>query len=150
MTTDKILNPMDVLKPIQFSSKDLDETEPLTSIEMAKLWATYVGNTMSSQILSYFLKHCEDEYIRTLLENGLALSTDFIQRIEVFFNKSNFPIPVGFTKDDVNLDAPRLYDDEFYVHYLKYAAKAGMSLYALFQHLKDLIINKQSYLNGWF
>lgn len=194
MTTDKILNPMDVIKPIHLSSKDLDETELLTSIEMAKLWATYVGNSMSTQILSYFLKHCEDEYIRTLLENGLALSKDFIRRIEVFFEKSNFPIPVGFSKDDVNLDAPRLYDDEFYVHYLKYAAKAGLSLYAIaiplvmredirefFVYVNDCtaillgqinnvlfekhliskppiiptpekpdIINKQSYLTGWF
>jgi hypothetical protein len=131
MTTDKNLNPMDVLKPIHLSSKELDETEPLTTVEMGKLWATYVGNSMSVQILSYFLKHCEDEYIKTLLENGLALSTDFLRRIEVIFNKSHFPIPVGLTKDDVNLDAPRLYDDEFYVHYLKYAAKAGMSLYAV-------------------
>jgi hypothetical protein len=52
-------------------------------------------------------------------------------RIEGFFNNDNFPIPNGFTKDDVNLGAPRLYADEFYVHYLKYAAKAGLSLYAV-------------------
>ncbi|HYK74746.1 MAG TPA: DUF3231 family protein [Pseudoneobacillus sp.] len=131
MTTDKELNPMDVIKPINLSTKELDEIQPLTSVEMGKLWATYVGNSMSSQILSYFLQHCEDEYIRTLLENGLALSKDFIQRIEVFFNKNNFPIPEGFSKDDVNLGAQRLYEDEFYVHYLKYAAKAGLSLYAV-------------------
>ncbi|HLO12729.1 MAG TPA: DUF3231 family protein [Pseudoneobacillus sp.] len=131
MSTDKELNPMDVLKPINISTKELDETQPLTSVEMAKLWATYVGNSMTSQILPYFLQHCEDEYIRTLLENGIALSKDFIQRIEEFFKKNNFPIPEGFSKDDVNLGAPRLYEDEFYVHYLKYAAKAGLSLYAV-------------------
>ncbi|MFK9093627.1 DUF3231 family protein [Bacillus salipaludis] len=122
---------MDVLKPINLSTKELDETQPLTSVEMGKLWATYVGNSMSSQILSYFLQHCEDEYTRTLLENGLALSKDFIKRIEGFFKKDNFSIPVGFTEDDVNLGAPRLYEDAFYVHYLKYAAKAGISLYAV-------------------
>ncbi|MBS4214773.1 DUF3231 family protein [Bacillus sp. FJAT-29953] len=122
---------MNVMKPINFSSYSIDETQPLTTFEMGKLWATYTGNSMSIQILSYFLQHCEDEEIKTLLENGLALSKDFIQRIEGFFNKDNFPIPSGFTKDDVNLGAPRLYADEFYVHYLKYAAKAGMSLYAV-------------------
>ncbi|MCH6269015.1 DUF3231 family protein [Neobacillus citreus] len=131
MTTDKDLNPMNVMKPINFSSYSLNESQPLTTFEMGKLWATYMGNSMSIQILSYFLQHCEDEEIKTLLENGLALSEDFIQRIEGFFNKDNFPIPIGFTKDDVNLGAPRLYFDEFYVHYLKYAAKAGMSLYAV-------------------
>lgn len=125
------LKPMDIIKPINLNTKELDETKPLTSVEMAKLWATYVGNSMSSQILNYFLQHCEDEYIKKLLENGKALSKDFMKKIQEFFTKENFPIPVGFTEEDVNLGAPRLYEDEFYAHYLKYAAKAGMSIYAV-------------------
>ncbi|USK68486.1 DUF3231 family protein [Peribacillus asahii] len=131
MTTDKEFNPMDVMKPINLSSKELDESQPFTSVEIGKLWVTYMGNSMASQILPYFLQHCEDEYIRTLLENGLALSKDFTQRIEKFLKKENFPIPVGFSKDDVNLGAPRLYEDEFYVQYLKYTAKAGLSIYSV-------------------
>ncbi|MCM3584694.1 DUF3231 family protein [Mesobacillus maritimus] len=124
-------NPMDILKPINISASALDETQSLTSAELGKLWATYTGNSMSSQILDYFLHHCEDEDIKTLLENGIALSKDFMQRIEGFFNKEDYPVPVGFTEDDVNLGAPRLYEDEFYVHYLKYAAKAGLSIYGV-------------------
>jgi len=131
MTTDKDLNPMNVMNPLNINPKLLDESKPFTTFEMGKLWATYMGNSMSIQILSYFLQHCEDENIKTLLKNGLALSKDFTQRIEEFLKRENFPIPIGFTKDDVNLGAPRLYADEFYVHYLKYAAKAGMSLYAV-------------------
>lgn len=125
------LQPMDVIKPIHLSSKELDETQSFTTVEIGKLWVTYVGNSMSSQILKYFLQHCEDQYIRTLLENGLALSKDFMQKIEEFLKKENFPIPAGFTEDDVNLGAPRLYEDDFYPHYLKYAAKVGLSLYAI-------------------
>ncbi|WP_191274238.1 DUF3231 family protein [Neobacillus kokaensis] len=122
---------MDIMKPINISTKELDESQPLTTVEMGKLWVSYMGNSMSSQILSYFLQHCEDEYIRTVLENGLAVSKDFLQRIEVILRKENFPIPVGFSEDDVNLGAPRLYEDDFYVQYIKYAAKAGMSLYSV-------------------
>ncbi|MEH6908880.1 DUF3231 family protein, partial [Neobacillus drentensis] len=72
MTTDKDLNPMNVMKPLNINPKISDETNSLTSFEMGKLWATYMGNSMSIQILSYFLQHCEDEHIKTLLENGLA------------------------------------------------------------------------------
>src|SRR4051812_5334684 len=89
MTTDRELNPMNVMKPIKLSTEELDETQPLTSSEIGKLWTTYFGNTMSTQILSYFLQHCDDEHIRMLLENGLALSKDFMQRIEKFFEKEN-------------------------------------------------------------
>ena len=131
MTMDKELNPMNVMKPLNINPKISDENQPFTTFEIGKLWAAYMGNSMSIQILSYYLQHCDDEDIRMLLENALALSKDFTQRIEGYFKKENFPIPIGFTDDDVNLGAPRLYEDEFYVHYLKYAAKAGLSLYAV-------------------
>jgi hypothetical protein len=122
---------MDVLKPINISADKLAPENPFTAVEMGKLWATYVGNSMSHKILQYFLKHVEDEDIKTLLENGLALTVDFMQTIEKLFKKEDFPIPIGFTVEDVNLGAPRLFEDQFYVHYLKYAAKAGLSLYAI-------------------
>ncbi|MDN3015685.1 DUF3231 family protein [Paenibacillus sp. BSR1-1] len=119
------------LKPINLSSDKLNSGAPLTSVEMAKLWATYMGNSMSKRILTYYLKHVEDQDIKTLLENGLKLASEFMKEAERIFNSENFPIPVGFTEKDVNLESPRLYQDEFYVHYLKYAAKAGLSLYAV-------------------
>lgn len=131
MTTDKDFNPMYVMKSLNINPPSADKTNPFSTFEMGKLWASYMGNSMSIQILSYFQQHCEDEDIKLLLENGLALSKDFVQRIEGFLKKENFPIPIGFTQEDVNLGAPRLYADEFYVHYLKYASKAGMSLYAV-------------------
>ncbi len=131
MTTDKELNPMDVMKPLNLSTPELDESQPFTTVEMGKLWATYMGNSMSSHIIPYFLQHCEDEYIRIILENALALSKDFMRRIENFLRGENFPVPLGFTQEDVNLGAPRLYEDEFYPQYIKYAAKAGLSLYSV-------------------
>jgi hypothetical protein len=131
MTADQSLNPMNVIKQLNINPKSSDESQPFTAFEMGKLWATYMGNSMSIQILSYFLQHCEDEEVKLLLENGLALSKDFIKKIEGYFLRENFPIPTGFTNDNINSGAPRLYEDEFYVHYLKYAAKAGMSLYAV-------------------
>ncbi|WP_017754060.1 DUF3231 family protein [Calidifontibacillus oryziterrae] len=117
------------LKPINITSTKTNSTEPLTSSEMGKLWATYMGNSKSKCILSYFLQHVEDEDIRTLLENAYNLSVDFIETIKGIFEKENFPIPKGFDEEDVNLSAPRLFQDEFYVHYIKYTAKAGASIY---------------------
>jgi hypothetical protein len=122
---------MEIMKPINIRASKLSSDNPFTAVEMGKLWVTYVGNSMSNQILKYFLKHVEDEDIKVLLENSLALTVDFMKKIEKFFSKEDFPIPVGFTEEDVNLGAPRLFEDQFYVHYLKYAAKAGLSIYAI-------------------
>lgn len=122
---------MGTLKPINVSSSKTALTEALTSAEIAKLWATYMGNSMAKSIISYYLQHVEDKDIKTLLENALQLSEEFLKTIKGILTKESFPIPIGFTEDDVNLGAPRLFQDEFYVHYLKYAAKAGMSIYTI-------------------
>ncbi|WP_078414814.1 DUF3231 family protein [Priestia abyssalis] len=120
---------MRTIKPIKLSSNKTNTTEKLTSAEMGKLWAAYMGNSMGKCILSYYLQHVEDEDIKTLLENAVKLSEEFMKTIKEVFTKENFPIPKGFSQEDVNLDVPRLFEDEFYVHYLKYIAKAGMSIY---------------------
>ncbi|WP_458413777.1 DUF3231 family protein [Schinkia sp. CFF1] len=122
---------MDTIKPITLSSYKTDINEPLTSAEMGKLWATYMGNSMAKCILSYFLQHVEDADIKMLLENALKLTDDFLKMTTEIFTKENFPIPKGFGDEDVNLNAPRLFQDEYYPHYLKYAAKAGMSIYSV-------------------
>ncbi|MGN7169098.1 DUF3231 family protein [Paenibacillus cellulositrophicus] len=103
----------------------------LTAAEMGKLWATYVGNTMGKCVLSYYLQHVNDKEIKGILQFALGLCEDYTQDIEAIFKKAAFPIPVGFTKDDVNLEAPRLYEDDFYLHYLQYLGKAGMSIYSV-------------------
>ncbi|MFZ7944824.1 DUF3231 family protein [Neobacillus sp. 19] len=120
---------MKTIKPIKLGSSKEETSEPLTSAEMGKLWATYMGNSMSKCILSYYLQHVEDKDIKTLLENALKLTLEFMNTIEGIFEKENFPIPKGFGEEDVNLGAPRLFQDRYYVHYLKYVAKAGMSIY---------------------
>ncbi len=122
---------MSTIKPMKIRSKKSDSSEKLTAAEMGKLWATYMGNNMSTRILSYFRQHVDDEDIKKLLENGLNFSKEFTGRIEEIFNKENIPIPIGFTDEDVNLGAPRLFEDQFYVHYLKYALKAGLSIYSV-------------------
>ncbi|MCM3117415.1 DUF3231 family protein [Neobacillus sp. MER 74] len=120
---------MKTIKPIKLNTYKTYINENLTSAEMGKLWATYMGNSMGKCILSYYLQHVEDSDIKTLLENALKLSVEFMKITEGIFQKENFPIPKGFSEEDVNLGAPRLFQDEFYVHYLKYASKAGMSIY---------------------
>jgi hypothetical protein len=106
-----------------------DNSEKLTAAEIGKLWATYMGNSMGIRILSYFLNNVEDTEIRLVLEKALRLSEQFTQNIHNIFSREHYPIPIGFTEKDVDINAPRLFEDEFYVYYMQYAGKAGISLY---------------------
>lgn len=108
----------------------IDQSQ-LTAAEMGKLWATYVGNTMGKCVLSYFLQHVDDKEIKNCLQYALGLCEQYIKDIEAIFKQADFPIPVGFSNDDVNLEAPRLFEDNFYLHYLQYLGKAGMSIYSV-------------------
>lgn len=132
-----------MIKPIKIGSKKTTPienlltsekgsvSEKLTAAEIAKLWATYMGNSMSRCILRYYQQHVDDEDIKKLLNHALSLTNEFMSSIAGIFKKENFPIPAGFSDEDVNLGAPRLFEDQFYVHYLKYAAKAGLSIYGV-------------------
>jgi len=122
---------MDYIKPIKIGkgSSSSNSNDLLVSSEIGKLWATYMGNSMAKQIITYFLHHVDDPDIKKGLDHAMELILTFINEIEFIFKQEGIPIPIGFTEKDANLDAPRLFQDEFYLHYLKYTAKAGMSIY---------------------
>lgn len=117
------------MRTIKVGSMTSNLNEKLNSAEIGKLWATYMGNSMCSCILKYFLKHTEDLEIKELLKDALKLTEDFQNKIKVIFSGEGFSIPIAFTEKDVNLEAPRLFEDEFYIYYLKYTIKAGFSIY---------------------
>jgi hypothetical protein len=125
---------METITPVKSDEEKVNKsvyTEKLTAAELGKLWATYMGNSMSICVLRYFLQHIEDRDIQDVVEEGLRLTEQFTQSIHDIFIRENHPIPIGFSEEDVNLAAPRLFEDELYLHYLKYAGKAGMSLYGI-------------------
>lgn len=108
-----------------------DEEAQLTSVEQGKLWTTYMGNTMGVCVLRYMLHNVDDPDIRDVLGQALGVSESMIDKVGNMMTEGNFPLPQGFTADDVNLNAKRLFADEFYLHYLKYVSKAGMSVYSI-------------------
>ncbi len=115
------------MTPLQSSKDHLK----LTSAEIGKLWATYIGNTLGKCVISYYLNHTEDSDIKNVLQQALKLSESIMNKIKDIFKQENFPIPIGYTEEDVNVDAPRLYEDQFYLHYLRYTSKAGLSIYSI-------------------
>jgi hypothetical protein len=123
---------METIKPTKIQTRGTQPIQSkLSSAEMGKLWVTYMGNSMSQWVLKYYLRHIEDQDIKKVLDTALNLSETILQDIKEIFNSENFPIPMGFTENDVNLAAPRLFSDEFYLHYLKYTGKAGLSIYSI-------------------
>jgi hypothetical protein len=80
-------------------------------------------------VLSYFLSKVEDTEILSVVEYALEVSKKLIDEITTIFKEEKFPIPIGFTDRDVNVNAPRLYSDELFVNYIDQMAKSGFIAY---------------------
>ncbi len=131
MKTVRTMNPA---KPVPLLDADDGSRKPnkqLTSAEQGKLWAAYMGNTMGACVLQHMLQHAEDPEIKQVVEHALGLATKFHTTIRDIYKQENYPVPLGFTEQDVNVNAERLFLDEFCLHYLRYTSKAGMSIYGI-------------------
>jgi len=102
---------------------------PLVSSEISGMWNAYISDSLVMRVLSYFQNNVEDNETRDLLQHAIDLSVQHIPVITDFFNKEGLPIPEGFTDNDVNVKAPRLFTDSFYLAYLTYMARLGMHNY---------------------
>lgn len=103
----------------------------LTSAEVAHLWNTYMSDSMAICVLSYFLIHIQDTDIKPIIEKSLNLSKKHVNDIQQLFKKEGYTIPQGFTERDLNMNAPALFYDTFYVHYLKQMSRIGINAYGL-------------------
>ncbi|WP_172840525.1 DUF3231 family protein [Virgibacillus phasianinus] len=103
----------------------------LTAPEVANLWASYQNDTMAMYMISYLAKRTEDKEIRSLLEFAVQLAKEHVAVVSDIFKKGNYPIPIGFTKEDVNLDAPKLYSDKLCLYYMIDMAKFALPAYGL-------------------
>ncbi|CAM3759116.1 hypothetical protein GCM10009865_00620 [Aeromicrobium ponti] len=97
----------------------------MTSGEIGVLWTGYQNDSMSLQLLSYFLATSEDSEIRPIIEFARHLSEEHLKFLMDLFQKEDFPVPVGFTSKDANLKAPKLYTDAFMLEFILQMAKSG-------------------------
>jgi len=103
----------------------------ITSAEISMLWSTYVGDSMAICILSHFLQTTEDQDINPIIEFALESAHDHLHLISELFTKEGIPLPNGFGKQDVNLQAKKLFSDVTYMRYLHHMGRTGLNTYSL-------------------
>jgi hypothetical protein len=99
----------------------------LTAAEMSMLWTQYINDTASICVNSYFLEKAEDIEVKPVIQFALEGSQKNIAYLQEFFKKENFPVPKGFTSDDVHVSAPRLFSDTYALMYLRNMSVLGMA-----------------------
>jgi hypothetical protein len=104
----------------------------LTSAEIACIWTAYMNDSMSKCILGYFLKDIEDQEIRSIVQMAYDISATNIEKLTHMFQEEKLPLPTGFTSEDVNMNAPRLYTDTFMLDFIGHISRAGLLAYSGF------------------
>lgn len=104
----------------------------LTSAEIASLWTGYMNDSMSKCILGYMLKHIQDPDIKPAIQLSYDISSSHLEQLVSIFEKEQYAIPIGFTEQDVNINAPWLFTDTFCLTYVNHMSKVGMLAYSGF------------------
>ena len=99
----------------------------LTASEISMLWTQYINDTASKCVNIHFLEKVEDEEVRPVIEFALNGSKHNLSFLTDFFKSEKFPVPIGFTSEDVNADAPRLFSDTYSMMYLRNMSVLGMA-----------------------
>lgn len=103
----------------------------LTSAEIAHLYTTYMSDSMAICVTTYFLANTQDTQIIPILEQSLSISRKHIKQITKILKDEHYVVPMGFGEQDVNLEAPALFYDTFFIHYVKQMSRVGMTAYSL-------------------
>jgi hypothetical protein len=103
----------------------------LTSGELTPLWTGYLGDSMANCMLKYFLNKVEDAEVKPIVEYALGLTEEHMEFKNSLFKNEKFPIPLAFTDNDVNINAPRLFSDCFVLLYLRNMGIAGTTAYSM-------------------
>lgn len=106
-------------------------TNRLTAAEVSALWLQYLGDSMAICVYKYFLNSVEDKEIKAILEFALESAESHVTKISEFLKSANFQVPIGFTENDVNVNAPRLFSDQFLLFYSYIMTIHGLTAYSL-------------------
>jgi hypothetical protein len=117
---------------LQFSGGDRvaapNEKVHLTCAEISNLWNTYINDSVVRSLLTHFLKTVEDSEVKSLLEYTVEIADSHLSDIIGIYEQEGIARPEGFpVEKHVNLSAPRLFSDIFYMEYMLHMSKFGLA-----------------------
>jgi hypothetical protein len=103
----------------------------LTAAEVSNLWNSYMNDSMAKCVLKHFLSKVEDIEVRPLIQYALELAQNHVHTVTEILKNEKHPIPHGFTDEDLDAAAPRLFTDIFFLLYLHNMSSNGLKAYSL-------------------
>lgn len=101
----------------------------LTANEVSNLWSSFLMNSMEQRLFQYFFASTEDSEMKQVIGQMLNQSQKNINELQEILAKENLTVPIGFTDEDVRVDAPKVFSDTFIMHFCFDLTHLSMSTY---------------------
>jgi hypothetical protein len=101
----------------------------LTANEVSNVWSSYIKSSMELRLFEYFYASTENIEIKQAVEKMLNQSQENLSELKEIFIKENFTIPLGFTNEDVRIDALKVFSDTFILYFCFDLTHLSMSTY---------------------
>lgn len=106
-------------------------TNPLSASEIGTLWLTYEEKTLIMRMLEHFIEKSDDQQASNIL-GGLWQELNFyVLQMEQLFEQQGMVKPIGYTSQDVYLEAPKLFDNGFDVMFVRILKEVSMGMYTI-------------------
>ncbi|RDY72710.1 DUF3231 family protein [Halobacillus trueperi] len=109
----------------------MPESPRLSSSEIGVLWMTYQQKTMILTMLEYFIEQADDPEAKQIMTNLRSTMQPYVGKIESMYRAEDLPVPIGFTKEDVNKGVPKLFDNGFDIMFLRLVEEITMGMHTL-------------------
>ncbi|WP_139490665.1 DUF3231 family protein [Brevibacillus dissolubilis] len=103
----------------------------LTASELSHLWVAYMNSSMAERILEYFVHTSDDQDIKKVTQAAMEESVKTTTQIKRILDVEGIPVPHGFTKDEADPQAPKLFTDRLIIEYVKQMASLGLAVYGV-------------------
>lgn len=103
----------------------------LSSSELGTLWLTLQEKTLILRVLEYFIEKADDQQAKNMMGGLWQDLNYYVSKIKAILENEGAIVPIGFTKEDVNLEAPKLYDNGFDIMFVRVLKEISMGMYTL-------------------
>src|SRR5690625_2554821 len=100
---------------------------------------------MADVVNRYMFSIIEDKSIKKLFDDAIKTFAKQKNQIAIFMENDGFPVPIGFTEDDLNKGSERLFTDTFCLNYLHI-----MTLHGLLGHTTSLGVSARKDLRYFY
>lgn len=109
----------------------MPEKPKMSSSELGALWMTYQKKGVILRILEYFIENSDDQKATDLMSELWNQLHPKVIEIKAMLENEGAAVPDGFTKKDVNLKAPKLWESGFDIMFCRILKELSMGMYVL-------------------